>query len=303
MTSKALESPLLTPFLRWAGGKRRMTEILINSFPKSFDSNHSKYFEPFVGGGALMIRIGDESAPIFVAGKNVHINDINPDLILTYQAIQKSPMKLMSELEKMAIKKDESEFYKIRSLEPKNNIQRAARFIYLNKTCFNGLWRVNSDGKFNVPFGKLKNPSIFERENILAISKRLKGSTITNLPFTNAVANAKEGDLVYFDPPYIPLNETSSFSQYAKDGFGLMDQHALAGVIDGLGKRGVHVILSNSDTRETRDIFGPVLTLHQISAPRSISAKASSRGTVKEVIGLNFKVKNKSEFSFLRIVS
>lgn len=280
-----------------------MTEILINSFPKSFDSKNSKYFEPFVGGGALMIRIGDESAPIFVAGKNVHINDINPDLILTYQAIQKSPIKLMSELEKMAIKKDESEFYKIRAMNPKNNIQRAARFIYLNKTCFNGLWRVNSGGKFNVPFGKLKNPSIFERENILAISNRLKGATITNLPFTNAVANAKEGDLVYFDPPYIPLNETSSFSQYAKDGFGLMDQHALAGVIDGLSKRGVHVILSNSDTRATRDIFGPFLTLHQISAPRSISAKASSRGTVKEVIGLNFKLKNKSELSLLRIVS
>ena len=250
-----------------------------------------------------MIRLGDISSPFYVDGSHLHINDINPDLVLTYKSIQKSPTKLMNELDRIAKKKNEAEFYKIREWEPSGSIQRSARFIYLNKTCFNGLWRVNSSGKFNVPFGKLKNPLIYDRDNILAISHRLKGATITNLPFANAVDQAKEGDLVYFDPPYIPLNASSSFAQYAKDGFGLMDQYALAGVIEGLTNRGVNVILSNSDTPETREIFGNILSLHQISAPRSISANASSRGNVKEVIGLNFKINNKSEIRHLRVVS
>ena len=250
-----------------------------------------------------MIRLGDLSSPVYVDGSHLFINDINPDLILAYKAIQKTPTKLMNELDRIAIKKNESEYYKIREWNPSGNIQRAARFIYLNKTCFNGLWRVNSSGQFNVPFGKLKNPLIYDRSNILSISNRLKGATITNLPFANAVDQAKAGDLVYFDPPYIPLNASSSFAQYAKDGFGLMDQYALAGVIEGLTNRGVNVILSNSDTKETRDIFGSILSLHQISAPRSISANASSRGDVKEVLGLNFKFNRKSELRHLRVVS
>jgi DNA adenine methylase len=301
--SKAPQSVSPSPFLRWAGGKRRLTDLLLESFPKTFDPKKSNFFEPFVGGGALMIRLGDISSPVYVDGKHLFINDINPDLILTYNAIQKTPTKLMKELDRIAVKKNEVEYYRIREWNPSGNIQRAARFIYLNKTCFNGLWRVNSSGEFNVPFGKLKNPLIYDRSNILSISNRLKGATITNLPFANAVDYAKEGDLVYFDPPYIPLNVSSSFAQYAKEGFGLMDQYALAGVIEGLSNRGVNVILSNSDTKETREIFGPILSLHQISAPRSISAKASSRGDVKEVIGLNFKINNKSELRHLRVVS
>ncbi len=250
-----------------------------------------------------MIRLGDISSPVYVAGSHLFINDINPDLILTYKAIQKNPASLMRELDRIAKKKDETEYYKIREWNPTGSIQRAARFVYLNKTCFNGLWRVNSSGQFNVPFGKLKNPLIYDRANILSISNRLKGATITNLPFANAVDRAKAGDLVYFDPPYIPLTASSSFAQYAKDGFGLMDQYALAGVIEGLSNRGINVILSNSDTKETREIFGPILSLHQISAPRSISANSSSRGDVKEVLGLNFKINSKSELRHLRVVS
>lgn len=303
MSSKASENSSLIPFLRWAGGKRRMAEILIDSFPKTYNPSKSNYFEPFVGGGALMIRLGEPSSPVYVQGSHLFINDINPDLILTYKAIQNSPSKLMTRLDEIAKKKNEVEFYKIRSWTPTSDLDRAARFIYLNKTCFKGLWRVNSSGQFNVPFGKLKNPLIYDKKNIISINKRLKGATITNLGFTSAVAGAKEGDLVYFDPPYIPLNVTSSFSQYAKDGFGILDQYALAGVIEGLTSRGVHTILSNSDTKETREIFGSILTLHQVSAPRSISANASSRGEVKEIIGLNFKLSNKSQTSHLRIVS
>jgi len=292
-----------TPFLRWAGGKRRLTDILIESFPKSFNSQKSNFYEPFVGGGALMIRLGDISSPFYVDGSKLFINDINPDLVITYKAIQKNPNKLMNEIDKIALKKNEKEFLEIRSWKPTSAIQRAARFIYLNKTCFNGLWRVNSKGEFNVPFGKLKNPQIYDRENLLALSLRLKNATITNLAFSSAVESAQEGDLIYFDPPYIPLNASSSFAQYAKDGFGMMEQYALAGVIEGLTNKGVNVILSNSDTPETREVFGSVLTLHQISASRSISAKASSRGNVKEIIGINFKVNSKSNIHNLRIVS
>lgn len=280
-----------------------MADVLIASFPKDFNPQASAFYEPFVGGGALMIRLGDLSSPFYVDGKHLYINDINPDLVITYQAIQKSPQKLMNELDRIAQKKNQKEFLMIRSWQPTTKIEKAARFIYLNKTCFNGLWRVNSSGQFNVPYGKLKNPLIYDRHNILAISNRLKGATITNLPFAQAVDSAVSGDLIYFDPPYIPLNESSSFAQYAKDGFGMMDQFALAGVIEGLTNRGVRVILSNSDTPATREVFGSILKLHQISAPRSISAKASSRGVVNELIGVNFEVAKKSELRSLKVVS
>lgn len=276
------------PFLRWAGGKRRLTSSLIQSFPKNFDPQVSNFFEPFVGGGALMLALGDKSSPHYLNGSHLYINDLNPDLILAYKAIQNSPSKLMRTLDELAQKKNENEFYRIREWKPLGSIQRAARFIYLNKTCFNGLWRVNSSGQFNVPFGKLKNPRIYERENILAVSHRLKNAEITNLPFQDAVKSARKGDLVYFDPPYIPLNITSSFSQYAKEGFGMEEQNALAEVIDALTQRGVYVMLSNSDTKLTREIFGKKLSLHPISVTRSISASASSRVQVREVVGRNY---------------
>jgi DNA adenine methylase len=292
-----------TPFLRWAGGKRRLSEVLLQAFPKDFKGTESNFFEPFVGGGALMIKLGDPSSEYFVDGEHLYINDINPDLIITYKAIQKNVRKLMEEIDSFAIRKDKKEFLEVRNWRPKLAIEKAARFIYLNKTCFNGLWRVNSKGEFNVPYGQLKNPLIYDRDNLLLMSKRLRNATITNLPFAQAVEPAKKGDLVYFDPPYIPLTTTASFAQYAKDGFGMMDQFALAGVIEGLTAKGVNVILSNSETDATREVFGNILTLRQISAPRSISATVGGRGNVKEVIGTNFKVRSRSELSNLRVVS
>jgi DNA adenine methylase len=291
------------PFLRWAGGKRRLTNLLIQAFPPGFDPMQNKFFEPFIGGGALMFATGNKSAELFIPGKNICINDSNPDLVIVYRVIKNQLPELLKELEKLSRDLSKEEFERIRSSSPKTNVSRAARFIYLNKTCFNGLWRVNSSGQFNVPWGKLKNPLIFDPMNLEACRKRLAGSKITSGGFAEAVKSAKRNDLVYFDPPYLPLSPSSSFSQYAKDNFGVPDHEELAETIDRLTRKGVSVILSNSDTPETRRIFGKTLTLRQILMNRSISAAAHARTPVNEVIGTNFAVKKGSEISELKVIS
>ena len=303
--SSPMEPPVSgpTPFLRWAGGKRRLAETIVSSFPKSFDSTINNFFEPFVGGGALSLHLGNKSSEQYVPGKRLYINDLNPDLITTYKVIKEEPDKLMRRLNFLAKELSREEFDRIRALRPSKPVEIAARFIYLNKTCFNGLWRVNSKGEFNVPWGKLKSPLIYNKSNIQMVSERLQGATITNIGYASALSATTKGDLVYLDPPYIPLNPTSSFSKYAKEDFGTLDQYALAGVIDGLTARGVHVILSNSDTSLTRKIFGDSLTLHQMSVTRSISANSSSRMKVQELIGVNFEVSTRSLMNRLRVVS
>jgi DNA adenine methylase len=291
------------PFLRWAGGKRKLVETLVKSFPISFVKSTGNFYEPFVGGGALMLNLGDTNSKYYIPGSRLIINDSNPDLIAAYQVIQDIPEKLINVLIKISQDKTKNEFLRIRAEKPKNEIMRAARFIYLNKTCFNGLWRVNSKGQFNVPWGKLKNPRIFDEENIMAVSARLKDATITCCSYQTALEKSSKGDLVYLDPPYIPLSSSASFSKYAKEDFGILDQYALSGVIDGLTSKGVQVILSNSDTSLTRKIFGNSLSLHQISVARTISANASSRKPVNEVIGVNFSIASSSQLHNLKIVS
>ncbi len=291
------------PFLRWAGGKRKLVETLVKSFPISFVKSTENFYEPFVGGGALMLHLGDISSKYYIPGNRLFINDSNPDLITAYQVIQDIPEKLIRALNKISQNKTKNEFLRIRAEKPKNEIMRAARFIYLNKTCFNGLWRVNSMGQFNVPWGKLKDPRIFSEENIMAVSRRLKNATITCYPYQTALEKSSKGDLVYLDPPYIPLSYSANFSKYAKEDFGILDQYALSGVIDGLTSKGVRVILSNSDTSLTRKIFGNSLSLHQISVARTISANASSRKPVNEIIGVNFSIASSSQLHNLKIVS
>lgn len=291
------------PFLRWAGGKRRLTNLLIEAFPPSFDPSTSRFFEPFIGGGALMFATGNKSAELFIPGKNIFINDSNPDLVVVYRVIKNQLPELLKELDKLSRNLSKEEFERIRSSSPKTNVTRAARFIYLNKTCFNGLWRVNSTGQFNVPWGKLKNPLIFDPLNLDACRKRLIGSKITVGGFAEAVKSATKNDLVYFDPPYLPLSPSSSFSQYAKDNFGVTDHEELAETIARLTKKGVNVILSNSDTPETRRIFGKTLTLRQIMMNRSISAAAHARTSVNEVLGTNYAVAKGTEISELKVIS
>jgi DNA adenine methylase len=268
------------PFLRWAGGKRRLTNLLIQAFPPDFDPNVNRYFEPFIGGGALMFATGNKNAELYIPGKNVLINDSNPDLAITYRVVKNQLPALIKELEKLSRNLSKEEFERIRSSSPTSSVTRAARFIYLNKTCFNGLWRVNSSGQFNVPWGKLKNPLIFDPLNLEACRKRLAGVKITTGGFSEALQSAKKNDLVYLDPPYLPLSVSSSFSQYAKDNFAIDDHEELAETIAVLTKKGVRVILSNSDTPETRRIFGKTLTLRQILMNRSISAAGNARTPV-----------------------
>ena len=278
-----------TPFLRWAGGKRKLVPRLSGLFPSDFDSSSNTFFEPFVGGGSMMLALGDPAHPFFVPGSNLAINDMNPDLIDTYLSIRdeiESLIELLLELSKDVSKE---EYLKIRAKIPQTPLERAARFIYLNRTCFNGLWRVNSRGQFNVPWGQLSNPQILDADNLRAVSSRLQGSTIDHLDFKDAVSRAKKNDLVYFDPPYIPLSSSASFSMYAKADFGIAQQMELADLIADLRKRDTKVVLSNSYTDMSLEIFGKVCNLYKIQVMRSISAKASSRGSVDEIIGLNYE--------------
>ncbi len=293
------------PFVRWAGGKRRLAYALIETFPTEFDPSRHKFFEPFVGGGALSFALGNIDDEIFVPGNNLLISDMNPDLINTYEVIRDSVEELIIKLKKLQKRIDDVNYYKIRAKIPENNIDRAARFIYLNKTCYNGLWRVNRDGLFNVPFDKDKteNSSLFSQDNLNACSQRLKGASIQHQSFENAVESAKQGDLVYFDPPYIPLTPTASFSAYSKEGFGEDDHRRLASVIHGLTQRGVFVLFSNSDTPLTREIFKDHLILRQKDMTRSISSDGTNRKNVFEILGMNYSHLHGSHMGTLKLIS
>ena len=275
----------MLPFLRWAGGKRKLADLLTNCFPNDFWGSERKFFEPFVGGGAVMLHLGDPGSQKYIPGSRLEISDMNPDLICTYQVIQNEVSSLISELENLAKDLTKERYLEIRAQHNLSGVERAARFIYLNKTGFNGLWRVNSKGHYNVPWGQLKNPTIFEPDVLFQTSQRLENAKITHTDYSSAVSASQAGDVVYFDPPYIPLSNSSSFSQYAMADFGLKEQKELAQTIADIKSKSVHVILSNSDTELSREIFGKVLNLYQIDASRAIAAKATSRGSVKEIIG------------------
>lgn len=291
------------PFLRWAGGKRKLAGFIANSFPTKLDYGSAHYYEPFLGGGALAFYIGQKESPFYIPGSRIHLSDMNPDLICAYQVLKDEPLTLMKHLTRLGKHTDREAFDKVRALRPATKIEMAARFIYLNKTCFNGLWRVNSKGEFNVPWGKLQNPTIFDESILMANSKRLRGAKIAKRDFLNQLDLPKKGDLVYLDPPYIPLSSSSSFSKYSKLDFGISNHEQLASCIDSLTKRGVFVILSNSDTSDTRAIFGGSMNLYQISVGRSISAKSESRKRVNEVIATNYEVDSLSDLGLLKKIN
>ncbi len=288
------------PFLRWAGGKRRLAAIIANSFPTKINYSTAHYYEPFLGGGALAFYIGHKESPFYIPGSRIHLSDTNPDLISAYQVLRDEPLTLMKHLTKLGKQTDREAFEKVRASRPTAKIEIAARFIYLNKTCFNGLWRVNSKGEFNVPWGKLQNPRIFDESILRANSIRLRGAKIAKRDFLSQLKLAQKGDLVYLDPPYIPLSSSSSFSKYSKLDFNISNHEQLANCIESLTKRGVFVVLSNSDTSETRRIFGEFMNLYQISVGRSISANSESRKRVNEVIATNYEVESLSDIGLLK---
>ena len=298
----------IKPLLKWAGGKRRLLQTLFEVFPTNFDLKRNSYFEPFVGGGAVLFGLAnhlstEEIASLSKKQKSIIVSDTNGELINFYKVVRDSPSELSSKIRDLAKRTDREDFYSVRSSSPKTKVGSAARLLYLNRLCFNGLYRVNSKGEFNVPYGRYINPKIYNPELIKACSACLKTVQISEATFKDAVTRAKKGDLVYFDPPYIPLSATASFASYAKEGFCEKDQRELAKVIAALTKKGVYVVLSNSDTKLSRQIFVD-LNLFSVPVGRSISANGAARSKVKELIGTNYPtdlMKNPSRIKKLRV--
>ncbi|MGI0046127.1 MAG: DNA adenine methylase [Nitrosotalea sp.] len=239
------------PFVKWAGGKRQLLPIIANHIPQKFD----RYFEPFLGGGAVFFNLVSQ-------GRDAKwfVSDLNSDLVLSYVTIRDRVKELVASLESHStsyFKNPSSYYYKIRENNPKGQIEKVSRLVFLNKTCFNGLYRVNSKGKFNVPLGKYTNPNIVNKENLLAVSEILqsKDISIKCQDFEGALKNATSDDFVYLDPPYHPVSETANFTSYTEDDFGYDDQKRLYAKFKALDRKGVKILLSNSKSDEIIDLF------------------------------------------------
>lgn len=265
------------PFLKWAGGKRRLLEQYEAYFPKEYN----RYHEPFIGGGACFFHLSPEQAVI---------SDINHRLIDTYTALRDDLDGLLSRLHEHRKRHSKKHYYACRDEFNQGaalwTTDRAALMIYLNKTCFNGLYRENSKGYFNVPMGNYKSPKIFNEDNLLAVHRQLQGVDIHQGGFDGVLERAEEGDLIFFDPPYVPISETSSFTNYSKGGFDADKQRALAEVFRQLAERGCHVMLSNSDCGFVRELYKEWRII-EVMAPRSINSRASGRGAISEVLVLS----------------
>lgn len=277
----ARKNGLVMPVVKWVGGKRQLIDEIKKYIPKKYNT----YYEPFFGGGAVLFNLQPKKAVI---------NDLNADLITTYICIKESADELIKDLSKH---ENTSEyFYHIRnldldtlSLNNMTSVEKASRLIYLNKTCFNGLFRVNSSGHFNTPFGNYKNPNIVNAPVIKAVSKYLNDNNISIISgdFEDACKTAQKGDFVYFDPPYDPVNDTSNFTGYNAGGFDRNEQERLKRLCDDLNKKGVKWLLSNSNTNFIRELYEEY-NIEIVKAKRSINSNAAKRGEVEEVLIWNF---------------
>jgi DNA adenine methylase len=275
---------IIKPALKWAGGKNQISELIIDHFPESFIN----YYEPFVGAGAIFLKLQNEKTII---------NDTNKELYALYNCFKskKSFIKLVSLLEYHEQKHSKDYYNKIRNIDRKKDFlkidkeTKAARLVYLNKTCFNGIYRVNKSGFFNVPWNGKEKVKIFDYVNLIRIFDYFSTANlkITSLDFEKAVSKAKKGDLIYFDPPYDPLNKTSSFTSYTKTGFDKNDQIRLKSLVDILTKKGVFIVLSNSDTEFIRELYKK-FNVYTIKAKRTLNSKADKRGYVNEVLITNY---------------
>ncbi len=261
------------PFLKWVGGKTSLLPELLRHVPDRL----RRYHEPFVGGGALFFA---------VAPRRATLSDSNGELVHCYRQVRDDVYGVLDALVGHVYQREHYQI--IRALEPRQltPAARAARFIYLNKTCFNGLWRVNRAGRFNVPIGRYKNPRFHDPETLLAAQRALRGIEILHAPFENALARAAPGDFVYLDPPYDPVSATSSFASYTPDGFTWDDQKRLARACIALNRRGVRFLLSNSATDRVRELYRG-FEQRLVRAPRFINSKADSRGRVDELLVFN----------------
>lgn len=276
------KDPLVAPVLKWVGGKRQLMDIIQPLIPK-----YSTYYEPFIGGGAVFFH----EQP-----KKAIINDSNVELVNVYRVIQQYPQELIEKLKEHEEKNSEDYFYMIRAKdrdkeEYKNlsNIEKAARIIYLNKTCFNGLFRVNRFGEFNSPWGKYKNPNIKNSTTIHAMSQFLNKSNIKILEgdYQEALKGIRKGAFVYFDPPYMPISSSSSFTGYTAGGFGEKEQIQLRDFCNKLDKKGVKFLLSNSCCPLIEELYHNYQII-KVPAKRKVNADGTKRGTINEVLVRNY---------------
>ena len=272
------------PFVKWVGGKRQLLAQfrLMNLYPpEKFEPKSGKYFEPFVGGGAVFFDLLPETA---------YLSDLNNELVVTYNVIKNDVENLIKSLKKHKL--DKEYFLKIRAQNPEklSDLNTASRFIFLNRTCFNGMYRVNSKGGFNVPFGKYTNPLICDENNLRKASKALKNVEIKKQDYKEVLKKAKKGDFVYFDPPYYPVSKTASFTSYTSESFLDKEQIELRDTFIELHKRGCFVMLSNSDTPFINKIYSEIKGVHitKVQAGRAINSDASKRGKITEVLVTNY---------------
>ena len=262
---------MASPILKWAGGKGRLLSAYQAYFPQHF----KRYFEPFVGGGAVFFWLRQRGAfPAF-------LNDANQELINLYQVVQSQVVELIGELGELQEQHSDEFYYQQRALSPEDPLKRAARMVYLNKTCFNGLYRVNAKGEFNVPIGRYKNPAILQQDRLLEAHLALKSVELSCTDFQSVLKRPRAGDLVYLDPPYEPLNATSNFTSYTSSQFGEQQQRQLAQQFRLLVKRGCKVLLSNSDAPLIRELYADFPS-YEILAPRFINSKKEGRAPIVE---------------------
>jgi DNA adenine methylase len=274
------KNKLISPFLKWVGGKRQLMSEIIKRVPKQI----STYYEPFVGGGAVLFTLQPKQAII---------NDTNSELINVYSVIKNNVENLITDLKRH--KNDSDYFYKIRSLDREDNfdnlsdVQRASRVIYLNKTCFNGLYRVNNSGEFNAPFGKYANPNIVNEITLRAVSDYLNNCDIqiVNADYSQVLSNVKEDAFVYLDPPYHPISQSSSFTGYTQGGFDMNDQIKLRDMCNQLNSTGIKFLLSNSATKFIEELYVDYKIVY-VKASRAINADATKRGEINEVLIRNY---------------
>jgi DNA adenine methylase len=268
------------PFLKWVGGKAQLLGKFDRLFPRQID----RYFEPFIGGGAVFFHLKHRFPRM-----RARLCDINGELINAYQAVRDFPEELMRRLDDHLTHYNldrERYYYLVRSqhhLPRTEVVERAARMIFLNKTCFNGLWRVNARGEFNVPIGSHKNPALYDRNNLLAASAALEGVDLAVRDFRDTLMETQAGDFVYVDPPYVPVSLTSNFTSYAKEDFGTAEQQELAAQFAAAAQRGVRLMLSNSDVPFVRQLYKG-FTIHTVSARRAINRDGDKRGAINELL-------------------
>lgn len=264
------------PFIKWIGGKARMARHVLDRLP----SRCNTYFEPMVGGGAVFVEMAKTNR-----FDRAVLSDTNPELMNAWRVVRSDAAALIKELRKKRYVYDKAVFLKIRAEDPEvmDPVRMAARFIYLNRTCFNGLYRVNGSGKFNTPFGRYENPVICDAANIRAMSELLESVELREADFEQGVDGARPGDAVYFDPPYIPLSKTSSFDKYTASGFGMEAHGRLRDVFKSLSKKGVRVVLSNSSASESVEMYRS-FDFDRLTGARSVGGPADYRKPVEEIV-------------------